>query len=261
MERAAGNGVEKSDEVRPEDFVQSVGRAMRLLEIVGSRPGLPVKAIARRSGLNISTTYHLVRTLAYEGYLLRLPDGTYAIGEQVARRFYDLLGAFTKPPNASVVLRQLSERTGLSAYLGCFDSARLTVVDFAEGPGSPYLEDFEPGLDISAHSTALGKALLAALPRRERRSYLRDTGLRPFTANTCTDLDELESTVSGFAPGKVMIEHGEFRDSVACAASLVPAPRPHSPRWAVVLSVRDDDVRPEACAELLAAVQDLAGAC
>jgi hypothetical protein len=59
----------------PEDLVQSVSRALRVLEVVTTSPGLPVKAIARRSGLNLSTTYHLVRTLAYEGYVRRLSDG------------------------------------------------------------------------------------------------------------------------------------------------------------------------------------------
>ncbi len=34
---------------RPEDFVQSVARALRVLEVVGDLPGLPVKAIARRT--------------------------------------------------------------------------------------------------------------------------------------------------------------------------------------------------------------------
>lgn len=78
-------------ESRPEDFVQSVGRALHLLEVVSASPGLPVKSLARRCGLNISTTYHLVRTLAYEGYLHRLPNGTYVAGSEVALRFYDLL--------------------------------------------------------------------------------------------------------------------------------------------------------------------------
>jgi hypothetical protein len=70
----------------PHDFVQSVSRALRVLELVGNEPGLPVKAIARRAGLNISTTYHLVRTLAYEGYLVRLPTGCYEVGAELPRR-------------------------------------------------------------------------------------------------------------------------------------------------------------------------------
>lgn len=243
----------------PDDFVQSVGRALRVLEVVGERPALPVKAIARRCGLNISTTYHLVRTLAYEGYLRRLPDSTYVIGEQVARRFYDLIGAFTRPPDAAPVLRLLTERTGLSAYLGCFNASRVTVVSVVEGPRSPYLEDFEAGLDVSPHATALGKVLLAALPRRERRSYVRENGLRPYTVNTCTDPVDLEAALAVVHPGGVLVEHGEFRDQVACAATLVPRRDPGDPAWAVVVSTRDEDVPDEACRALLTAAGDLAG--
>lgn len=247
------------DRPRPEDFVQSVSRAVRLLEVVGERPGLPVKTIARRSGLNISTTYHLVRTLAYEGYLSRLPDGTYVLGDAVARRFHELLRSLDKPPRTTVVLQHLAERTGLSAYLGCLSAGRLTVVEVVEGPGSPYLEDFESGLEVSAHATALGKALLSALPRRERRPYLTGLGLRPFTANTCTDLAQLESALTTIRPGQPVVEHGEFRDGVACAASLVPSREVEEARWALAVSTREGDVPARVRTELILAAEDLVG--
>ena len=95
------------DDGRPGDFVQCVGRALRVLEAVSASPQIPVKAIARRCELNLSTTYHLVRTLAYEGYLDRLPDGTYVLGGEVARRFHDLVAAMGRSPSNTTVLRQL----------------------------------------------------------------------------------------------------------------------------------------------------------
>jgi DNA-binding IclR family transcriptional regulator len=82
MTRHEGNGGE------PSDLVQSVSRALRILEEVGRSPTpLPVKVIARRCDLHLSTAYHLVRTLCYEGYLERRPDGDYAIGFAMADRF------------------------------------------------------------------------------------------------------------------------------------------------------------------------------
>ncbi len=105
---------------RPEDFVQSVARALRVLEVVGGLPGLPVKAIARRTGLNLSTTYHLVRTLAYQGYLRRLPDGRYVLDGEVAR----LVASLARPPQSSVVLQHLVDRTALAAYLGRLSDGR-----------------------------------------------------------------------------------------------------------------------------------------
>lgn len=244
---------------RPEDFVQSVGRALRVLEVVGSRPGLPVKTIARRCDLNISTTYHLVRTLAYENYLHRRPDGTYVIGEGVARRFHELQRSLSRPPDSSTVLRHLVARTGLSAYLGHLDGDRLTVVEVVEGPGSPYLEDFESGLAVSAHATALGKALLAALPRRQRRSYLSGKRLRPFTANTRTDPAVLEDELAMVHRGEAVVEHGEFRDGIACAAGLVAPPEEEGAGWAVAVSTWGEDVPAAVRAELILACADLGG--
>jgi len=245
---------------RPDDFVQSVGRALQVLEVVSAEPGLPVKAIARRCGLNLATTYHLVRTLAYRGYLLRDHDGTYTAGREVARRFHDMLASLGRPPEASAVLRHLVDHTGLSAYLGRLNSERVTVVEVVEGPDSPYLEDFETGLDVSAHATALGKALLTTVSVRARRRYLADQGgLQPFTRNTRTDPDELDHQLAAYRPGDVVVEHGEFRDGVACAAVVVPR-RTDDAAWSLVVSIRGGDVPAQVRRELVLAAQGLHGA-
>jgi DNA-binding IclR family transcriptional regulator len=83
--RNSGNGAE------PTDLIRSVSRALRIIEeVAGSPRPLPVKVIARRCQLRLSTAYHLVRTLCYEGYLERLPDGGYVAGSEVAERFQGL---------------------------------------------------------------------------------------------------------------------------------------------------------------------------
>jgi DNA-binding IclR family transcriptional regulator len=244
---------------RPDDFVQSVGRAMRVLEVVGRHPGLPVKAIARRCELNISTGYHLVRTLAYGGYLVRLSNGTYVIGETVARRFHDMITSLERPPEAWTVLHHLAERVGLSAYLGLLQEGRVTVVEVAESAGSPYLEDFEVGLDVSAHATALGKALLAGMSARERHEFLCSHELRPFTTQTRTDLEVLEAELGAIRDGATVSEHGEFRDGVSCTAALVPRRNVEEPSWAVVVAIADEDVPAPVRAEVRFAAADLAG--
>jgi DNA-binding IclR family transcriptional regulator len=255
-----GGGVPEADhDGRPDDFVQSVGRAMRVLEFVGRHPGLPVKAIARHCELNISTSYHLVRTLAYEGYLVRLPNGTYVIGDTVARRFHDLVTSLERPPEATVVLRQLSDRVGLSSYLGLLHDGRVTVVELAESSGSPYLEDFEVGLDVSAHATALGKALLVAMTPGERHRFLKGHELRPFTTRTRTDPALLEAELGAVASGAPVTEHGEFREGVSCTASLVPRLHTADPAWAVVVAIGDEDVPARVSAEVSLAAADLAG--
>ncbi|HEV6951690.1 MAG TPA: IclR family transcriptional regulator C-terminal domain-containing protein [Promicromonospora sp.] len=244
---------------RPDDLVQSVARALRVLEVVTRTPGLPVKAIARRSGLNLSTTYHLVRTLAYAGYVARLKDGTYDVGEQISNRFYEQLGSLGRGPDTREVLRHLAQSTGFSAYLGRISAGRVVIVDYAEAPGSPYVEDLERGLDVSAHATALGKALLLGMSRRERHELVVDAGMRKFTPRTATDISALDSQLARMRPDTVVEEHGEFRDGITCAAYLVPR-RQGSPSWAVGLTVPDEVVPQHARRELRLVASDLTSA-
>ncbi len=71
-------------ESRKPTLIASVQRALHLMEAVASHPGgAPAKQLAREARLPLATTYHLLRTLAHEGYATRLPDGVWVLGERV----------------------------------------------------------------------------------------------------------------------------------------------------------------------------------
>jgi DNA-binding IclR family transcriptional regulator len=220
----------------PSDHIQSVSRALRILEVVGASPGgLSPKAIARGCDLRLSTTYHLVRTLDYEGYLGRLPTGDYVLGLEIADRFRDLMANLARPPQVAQVLRRVAEVTSHSAYLARFVDGRITIAHVVEAPHSPPLEDLIPGFDEGAHATALGKALLSTLAPAVRRAYLAEAGLRPFTPATVTDADALDAELEGGHEG-VFTEFGQYRDEVACGAVLVATGEDADPWWALGVS-------------------------
>lgn len=253
-----GGDMRSNGDDRPSDLVRSVSRAFRILEEVGAAGGpVTVKAVARRTELNLSTTYHLVRTLAYEGYLQRLADGRYVLGGAVAHRFRDLLGSFGQPPEVHGVLAHLSATTKCTAYLGRFVAGTIRVTDMVEGPASPYLEDIEVGLDVAAHATAIGKALLATLSVHDRAVYLADQGMRPFTRRTTTTVEKLEEELAGVAPGRPVMECGQFRVGVSCAGALVRRDSASDPWWAVVVSTRHERMPAVVAEQALLAAADL----
>lgn len=222
---------------RPSDLIQSVSRALRVLEVVGDSPaGCNPKAVASRCGLHLSTTYHLLRTLAYEGYLVRGPEGDYRLGLEIADRFRDLRSSLTRPPQVMAVLRHLAQATGHSSYLARFVDGRVAIASVVEASGSPHLEDLIPGFDEAAHATALGKALLSTLARRDRHAFLRQAGMRPFTSMTVRDIAALDTELDGAAGPTVFVEEGQYRGAVSCAAVLVPTADPADPWWAIALS-------------------------
>ena len=263
---------DQAERAEPTDLIRSVSRALRVLEEVSrSERPLPVKVTARRSGLGLSTAYHLVRTLCFEGYLVRAKNGDYLVGTGVAERFHDLMGSLGRPPRAQAVLQHLAATTGHTAYLARLRGGRMIITFVAEGPRSPYLEDLQAGLEVATHATALGKALLGALPAGERRRCLAENGLRPFTSSTPTDADALDAELRGLRPGTMVIERGQFRDGVSCAGAALPwrrddardaardEVRDEDARWAIGVSSRGTDPPPRLLAALHLAVADLAG--
>lgn len=115
---------------RPTDLIQSVSRALRILEEVGdSREGLNAKQIAHRCDIALPLTYQLVRTLAYEGYLARRSNGVYGLGIEIASRFRDLVASMHRPPQIHEVLRQMAEVTGHTASFAQIVDGHVVLTD------------------------------------------------------------------------------------------------------------------------------------
>jgi DNA-binding IclR family transcriptional regulator len=226
----------RDPQAEPADLIRSVSRALRVLESVGATPrGLTVKQIARRCELTVATTYHLVRTLAYEGYVVRRDDGTYGVGLEVSDRYRELVDAFRAPETVIARLRRASQDTGYSYYIGRFISGRVALTNVVEGPRSPYLEDLVPGFDDGAHATALGKALLATMRPEERSRYVRDAGMRSYTRNTLDSIEALEADLVAGERRGMYVELGQYRPGVGCASVIVLPDR--DPERRMVLAV------------------------
>ena len=219
----------------PSDLIRSVSRALRVLESVGASPrGLTVKQIARRCELTVATTYHLVRTLAYEGYVTRREDGTYTVGMEISDRFRELVIAFRGPAAIADLLRRAALDSGYTHHLARFVNGRIVFTAVAEGPRSPHLEELVPGFDDAAHATAAGKSLLATMTGEQRARYLKDYGMRAYTPQTITTPEALEADLAAGERRQMQIEINQYRQGVGCAAVLAVADR--DPERRVVIS-------------------------
>ena len=225
----------------PSDLIRSVSRALRVLEAVGQTTrGLTVKQIARRCELTTATTYHLIRTLAYEGYVTRREDGTYVVGLEIADRFRELVAAFRGPDSVIQALRQAAAGSGFSHYLGTFVGGQVVITSVVEGPKSPYTEDLVPGFDDGAHATALGKALLSTLTLDQRLRFLKDQGMRAFTGQTLTQPEALEADLMAAERRGLLTEVSQFREGLGCAAVVVHQDRDPERRLVLACAMSAD---------------------
>jgi DNA-binding IclR family transcriptional regulator len=146
----------------------SIWRALRVVDAVAEAgDGVTPKAIARRLGFSLPTTYRLLATMVGEGYLVRLPDlRGYGLGYrtgQLARRLLDQMAA---PWPVQSVLHGLHQRIGAVAYYAVLrgNGALLTHLD--DCPEHPGPDQLRPGSPIPAPTSAVGKVLLASVDRR-----------------------------------------------------------------------------------------------
>ncbi|XRQ05650.1 IclR family transcriptional regulator [Actinomadura welshii] len=203
------------DETRRPTLIASVQRALRLMEVVASHPnGAPAKQLAREARLPLATTYHLLRTLAHEGYATRLSDGCWVLGERVEAlhgqsRAQQLL-ARIRP-----TLSDLRDELGVAAYFSMHMDDEIRLIDIADGPRTPRV-DVWVGFEDAAHATAIGKCVLSQFDEDRRRDYLSRHPLVDLTPHTITDSDRLFRSLD--SPSGLQYDREEYALGTACAA-------------------------------------------
>jgi DNA-binding IclR family transcriptional regulator len=171
-------------------LIGSVQRAMRLLEAVSAHQnGAPAKQLARETGLPLATAYHLLRTLVHDGYVRKLDDGGFVLGDklqslQTTGRAQALLSR-VRP-----TLAALRDELTTPAYLTFYEDGEIRVAEIVDGPGTPRV-DLWVGFEDAGHATALGKSVLRELDEEARKDYLSRHHLADLTPRTITSLPEL----------------------------------------------------------------------
>jgi IclR family transcriptional regulator, KDG regulon repressor len=192
----------------------SLERALILLKTVEQTPGgLTNSEISRRLKIPKSTVSYILRRLEREGYVVEdEATGRYKIGLATVALAHGALRETGIRSVAEPALYKLTSETGLSAGIGVLERGRVLLVDRVEGPQfvSDALEapvrgrtryrvreQRDIGRELPAHSTALGKVLLAYRSRAEVLGILAQQGLERSTFKTITSrtrlLAELEA--------------------------------------------------------------------
>jgi IclR family transcriptional regulator, KDG regulon repressor len=214
----------------------SLERALVLLKVVERTPGgLRHADIARQLKIPKSTCSYIVSRLEREGYLIREEaTGRYRIGLATVALAYGALRETGIHSVAEPALYKLTSETGLSAGIGVLERGWVLLVDRVEGAGfvnraleaRPYRErsQRDVGRELPAHSTALGKVLLAYLPRDKARAVIAQRGLGRYTRKTnVSETRLLAELVSVRKQGYAIADEEAYLDLRALAAPVFDA--------------------------------------
>ncbi|PZQ43436.1 MAG: IclR family transcriptional regulator [Phenylobacterium zucineum] len=176
--------------------VPAATAALQVLRFLSERTNpVPAARIAQEVGLPRSTTYHLLRAMAAESFVVHYPDdqlwgvgvAAWEVGQGYTRQ-----APLTRL--ARLPIARLVDALGLSAHLAVLLGSDVVYLVEERAAGKARLVT-DVGVRLPAHLTATGRAILAELSKAQlralypsRESLVRRTSAGP---NSLADLRDL----------------------------------------------------------------------
>jgi len=169
----------------------SIKKALLIIECVGKSPQ-PLKAseVANITKLERATAFRILAYLTSLGYIFKdVTNNVYSMGHKIFE-FGDK-SDFLKSLTSYCIdhIRNLSRETQLITYLAVLEGPHIVYCDKVGPSGESAPRSFRMRQD--AHSTALGKAMLAFKSFEELKEIYKSYTLYKHTENTITSLDKL----------------------------------------------------------------------
>ena len=188
-----------------------------LLAILADKGHSGLAAIAAELSLPYSTARRMLAPMLRRGMLVRTSAGHFMAGPALltvppAGR---ILGNIARP-----AMRRLAIAAKATLHLGLFEDDMITYVAKVHGGGTPVWT--REGMQQEAYCSAIGRALLASLPERERRAYLSGGAFVPLTDRTVTDPERIALMLDDVRRNGFAIEQGEVSEGLSCVAVSVP---------------------------------------
>jgi DNA-binding IclR family transcriptional regulator len=170
--------------------VQSVDRAITVLEILARRGEVGVTDLAAELGVHKSTAFRLVSVLESRGLVEQHSErGRYRLGLGLVR----LAGATTArldlTQQGRTVIEALAREVGETMNITILSGNDALYIDQVAGTSALQMHNWVGQL-VPLHCTSNGKALMAWLPEERQRELLVEP-LARFTDATVTDVDDL----------------------------------------------------------------------
>jgi IclR family acetate operon transcriptional repressor len=217
------DGSSLAPSLRERGGVQSVARALTLLEIIADLGGeAALTHIAAKAGLNVSTCHHLLSTLVAKGYVARVPDRrSYALGARLIHLSHVCLRHVDLPRRALPYVDRVSAATGETVHVSVLQADNVFKLLIREARHPVRVDTGTMGKLDAVYATATGKAIIAWLPEDDMRRIVSGQGLRRITPTTITDIDLLIEELRLVRRSGVAIDREEFLPGVICVAAAI----------------------------------------
>ncbi|MGK5682244.1 IclR family transcriptional regulator [Actinoplanes sp. URMC 104] len=179
-------------------LVQSVDRALAILEILARRRDAGVTDIGKELGVHKSTAFRLLAALESRGFVEQSEDrGSYRLGFGIVRLAGTVTAQLDITRQSRSACERLAAEVGETVNIAILDGDRAVNITQVRGGASIASHNWV-GQQTPLHATSSGKVLLAYAPADVRAAVLT-APLQRFTAATIVDAAALKDVLGEVA--------------------------------------------------------------
>lgn len=203
------------------NIIQSLSRGLTALELI-SRRAITPKELGERLGVDRSSAYRILCTLAAHGFVERDPlSEQYIISGGKIFAMSSMIGASIHwPTRATPWLKQLRDETGEAVNIAILQGHEVVYVNHL-----PSLEAITVGpllgLRRPVYASGVGKAIIAFLPPHEREKLITSLKLKALSPKTITRVDALRAELDRVVQRGYATDDEETFTGIRCVAAPV----------------------------------------
>ncbi|MEU7695401.1 IclR family transcriptional regulator [Microbispora hainanensis] len=202
-------------------MAQSIQRAINLIRVAAEHP-LTLTEASDVLGVHKSTALRILQALEAARFVRKTGAGTYVFGSGLIELSELALSSMDLRQLASAHLRRLQRQTGHTVHLAQLTGDEIIYIDKVDSPAFDAVKlPSRIGRAVSLYASAVGKAILAYLPREDRDRLLAHVTFERHTDTTITDRDSFEAELAQVREQGWSVDNGEHDAYVMCVAAPV----------------------------------------
>jgi IclR family KDG regulon transcriptional repressor len=203
-------------------MLHTISKASQILHLFSlSENEWGVRGVARALEMPKSTTGELMESLAEQGLLVRTRSGRYRLGWRLFELSQVLLGTSEFYAEARPVMQELVARWREITHLAVLDGVEVVYVEKVQPPMAMPISLSWVGARLPAHSSGVGKVLLAHQEWRDVLKPVEQKGLGAHTPNTITTLDALAHELAQVRRQGYAYDQEETMLGLGCVAAPI----------------------------------------
>ncbi len=200
-------------------------KALMVLEVILEQPqsiGMP--DLTDRLGMSRQSLHRLLQQMHEQGLIVKIPNrDRFAVGARLTKLAFDTIRSANQGIPMLATIQKVVAELGESCTLGVVAGRDYVYIERVECDREPRIH-IVTGIQLPAHITSGGKAMMAFLPDKVRARTVETLDLVAFTKNSIIDPDELMAELEAIRERGYSIGNQEYSEGIIGVGVPVLAP-------------------------------------